>query len=215
MLENLRFYVIFLTLLSLGVGLLYWYKLPTNRSKLFLYTIFFSAVMDFLGTNFTQWTGLLNYWIYNFYFFILFIVYIILLRSLLKKLAYKYISRFFLIFFIVFSLTNWIFFQNGINTILTYNYAIGVIFITILGSLYLFEIFSTDLILSYSRSIYFWFVIGVMIFHIPFLPFMLSLKLLLIKYSPTAWSLIIFFLNLLMNASFIIGFICSEKRYNY
>ena len=105
--------------------------------------------------------------------------------------------------------------QNGLENILTYTYAIGVIFITILSVLYLFELFSSNLVLNFSKSIYFWFVVGILIFHVPFLPFMLSLEWFLIDYNPTIYGMILFFLNLLMNTSFIIGFIWSEKKYNY
>jgi hypothetical protein len=142
-------------------------------------------------------------------------MYITILKSLLKKAINKFFAKFFILLFIISSLINWFFLQNGFDTILTYNYAIGVIFITVLSSMYLFEIFSTDLILNYTRSIYFWFVMGILIFHIPFLPFMLSLEWVLIKYSLAVYSLVVFFLNLLMNICFIIGFVCSEKRYNY
>ena len=119
MLENLRFYSGFLTLISGCVGILFWYKLPSRKSKLFLFSIWISLVMDFIGTNFTIWTGLLNYWVYNSYIFILFIIYILLLKSILKKLVYKYIAAFFCLFFIIISIINWCFLQNGFDNILT------------------------------------------------------------------------------------------------
>jgi hypothetical protein len=215
MLENLRFYSGFLTLLSGIIGIAFWHKLPNNRAKLFLFSIWFSVLIDVIGKYFTQWTGLLNYWIYNSYIFVLFSVYIILLKSLLKRVPYRCIATFFLISFMVVSILNWLFLQNGMQTILTYSYAVGVIFITILSAFYLFELFSTNLILNYSKSIFFWFVLGILIFHVPFLPFMLSLEWFLIDYSSTTYGIILFFLNLLMNTSFIIGFIWSQKKYNY
>lgn len=215
MLADLRFYTIFLTLLSSVIGLLFWHKLPSNRARFFLFSIGFSLLLDFIGTNFTQWTGMLNYGVYNFYILVLFSYYLLFFKSLLKKIAYKYTAGLFSIFFLVVSIINWSFLQNGLENILTYTYAIGVIFITILSVCYLFELFSSNLVLNFSKSIYFWFVVGILIFHVPFLPFMLSLEWFLIDYNPTIYGMILFFLNLLMNTSFIIGFIWSEKRYNY
>ncbi len=216
MLENLRFYTVFLHLLSGIIGITFWYKLPNNRAKVFLFSIWFSVLIEITGKYFTQWTGgLLNYWVFNVYIFVLFSIYIVILKSLLKRVTYQYIASFFLASFIVVSILNWLFLQNGMQNILTYSYAVGVIFITILSSFYLFELFSTNLILNYSKSIFFWFVLGILIFHVPFLPFMLSLEWFLIEYSSTTYGLILFFLNLLMNTSFIIGFIWSEKKYNY
>jgi hypothetical protein len=216
MLENLRFYTGFLHLLSGIIGIAFWYKLPNNRAKLFLFSIWFSVLVEVIGNYFTEWTGgLLNYWVFNVYIFVLFSVYIMLLKSLLKRVPYRCIATFFLISFMLVSILNWLFLQNGMQTILTYSYAVGVIFITILSAFYLFELFSTNLILSYSKSIYFWFVLGILIFHVPFLPFMLSLDWFLIKVTSTTYGIILFFLNLLMNTSFIIGFIWSQKKYNY
>ena len=215
MLENLRFYSVFLTLFSAIIGVLFWHKLPGGKAKLLLFTIWFSVLMDLIGRYFNQWTGLLNYWVYNFYNFVLFSIYIIILKSLLHKILYICVANIFLILFIVISILNCLFWQSGWDNILTYTYALGVVFITILSSVYLFELFSTDLILSYSKSIFFWFVLGILLFHIPFLPFMLSLEWFLIDSNPIIYGMILFFLNLLMNCCFIIGFIWSEKRYNY
>lgn len=215
MLEDLRFYCVLLTILAGCFGFVFWRKLPNGKAKLFLLSIWISIVFDFVGTHFTKWTGLYNYVIYNLYNLIIFSIYIILLRSLLEKLFFQKTALLFLLFFILTFFLNWFFIQNGLTEILTNSYALGVVFITVLGSMYLFELFSTNLILNYSKSIFFWFVLGVLLFHVTYLPFMLSLKWFLIDYNPAIYGLILFFLNLLMNTSFIIGFICSEKRYNY
>jgi hypothetical protein len=215
MLENLRFYTGFLHLLSGIIGVLFWYKLPNYKSKLFLFSIWFSLLIEIIGKYFTQWTGLLNYSVFNAYIFVLFSTYIILLKSLLKKITYRYVATFFLIIFMLVFTLNCLISNNSMANIMTYGYASGVIFITILSSMYLFELFSTNLILNYNRSLFFWFVLGILIFHVPFLPFMLSLEWFLIEYSSITYGLILFFLNLLMNTSFIIGFVWSQKKYNY
>jgi hypothetical protein len=215
MLENLRFYSIFLTLISSIIGILFWYKLPNLKSKLFLFSLFFSIAVDFVGTNFTKWTGLLNYEVYNLYILILFTYYLIFLKSLLKKIVYQNIASLFLFIFLIGYVINILFIQNLFKNVVTNGYAIGVLFVTILSLLYIFEVFTSQLILNYSKSIFFWFILGVLIFHVPFLPFMLSLQWFLIDYNPTIYGLIIFFLNLLMNCCFVIGFIWSEKKYNY
>lgn len=215
MLENLRHYSVYLILLSTIVGVVFWYKLPNWKSRLFLFSIFFSFSIDFLGKYFTEWTGLLNYGIYNFYILLLFSYYILFFKSVLKSISYRNIANIFLFVFIIITILNWGFWQNGLERILTYTYAFGVIFITILSVFYLLELFSSNLITNFTKSIYFWYIIGILIFHLPFLPFMLSLQWFLIDFNPTVYGIILFFLNLLMSTSFIIGFVWSEKRYNY
>ncbi len=215
MLENLRFCIVYLALLSGIFGLIFWHKLPNNKAKLFLISIWFSVLTEVVGKYFTAWTGLLNYYVFNFYILVIFIIYIILLKSLLKKIAYKNIAGISLFFYLIFYTLNFFFFQNEFGQIFTNSYAVGVIIIIILSFLYLLELFSTNLVLNYSKSIFFWFVMGILIFYVPFLPFMLSLDWFLIDYNSSVYGLILFFLNLLMNFCFSIGFIWSEKRYNY
>lgn len=215
MLEDLRFGVVFLALLSGICGIIFWSKLPNNKAKLILFLIWFSACIEIVGKYFTSWTGLLNYYVFNFYIFIIFCTYIFLLRSLLKKQVYKNMASAFLLLFPLFYVLNYFYLQNEFGQIFSNSYFAGVICIIILSFIYLIELFSSNLVLNYSKSIFFWFVLGILIFHVPFLPFMLSLNWFLIDYNPSIYGLIIFFLNLLMNFCFIVGFIWSEKKYNY
>ncbi|TGD57753.1 hypothetical protein E4635_11290 [Flavobacterium humi] len=215
MLENLRFYIVFLALLSGICGLIFWHKLPNSKAKLFLLSIWFSVFTEIVGKYFTLWTGLLNYYVFNFYILVMFFIYIVLIKSLLKKIVHRNIASFLMLIYIVFYILNYFFFQNEFGQIFTNSYAVGVISIVILSFLYLFELFSSNLVLDYSKSIFFWFILGILIFYVPYLPFMLSLDWFLIDYNSSVYDLIIFFLNLLMNFCFSIGFICSEKKYNY
>ena len=215
MLENLRFYIVYLALLSGIFGLIFWHKLPNNKAKLILFSIWLSVITEVVGKNFTAWTGLLNYCVFNFYILVQFIIYIVILKTLLKRISYKNLAAFFLILFLICYPLNYFFWQNQFGQILTYSYAMGVIITIILSSLYLFELFSSNLVLNYSKSIFFWFILGILILNVPFLPFMLSLDWFLIDYNSSIYGLILFFLNLLMHFCFSIGFICSEKRYNY
>jgi hypothetical protein len=79
----------------------------------------------------------------------------------------------------------------------------------------LVEIFNSDRVLYYKKSIYFWFVLGILIFHVPYMPFMLAVKLFIKGDIQGLYSVVLFTLNLLMYSCFIIGFIWSEKRFNY
>ena len=215
MFEDLRFYVVYLALLSGICGAFYWRKLPGTKARLILYTVWFSALTEIVGTFFTSWTGLLNYCVFNIYILVTFILYIILLKALLKKLSNKRFASVLLAGFLIFYIINYLFIQNQYGQMVTNSYSVGVIILIVLSFLYLFELFSSNLILSYSKSVFFWFILGILIFHVPFLPFMLSLRWFLIGYDPSVYGLIIFFLNLLMNVCFILGFVCSEKKYNY
>lgn len=215
MLENLSQYIIYLALLSAIPGIFYYFKLPNNKAKSILFFIWIAFFIDFIGLNFTKWTGIINYPIYNFYILISFSYYIFLLKLLLVKIKNQKLALSFLVVFVGIYFINILFIQNNIVTTFTTVFAIGVIMILFLSCLYLFEIFSSEKILNFKKSIYFWFILGILAFHVPFLPFMLAIHFLKIDNNTTIFSFVLFILNLLMHSCFLIGFVCSEKKYNY
>ncbi len=215
MLENLRFYSIYLALLAGIVGLFFLYKLPGHKAKSLLGMIFFSVLTEFVGSNLTRWTGLINYCVFNIYILVSFAYYLILLKYLLVHRNHKRFADILLIIFVLFYICDFIFIQKTIFEAFTFSFAFGVIFVLILSCLYLVEIFNSKKILNFGKSIFFWFILGVLLFHVPFLPFMLAIKWFLIESNETIYSLMLFILNLLMYGCFIFGFIWSEKKYNY
>lgn len=216
MIENLRYLSGVFALITSIVGLLNWAKLPNYKSKLFLASIFLSAFTEFLGVYFTKWTGLLNYYVFNFYIFILFTLYYYILASIIKRYFYKIIASLFIFLYFLAILTSIIIFKKELGLgIFSEIYVLGVLFFIILSILYLLEFFNSNKVLNYSKTIFFWFVLGVLLFHVPFLPFMLSLEWFLIEYTTSIYSIIIFILSLIMNVCFVTGFIWTEKKYNY
>lgn len=208
MLENLGLYIIYLALLSGIPGLFFYSKLPSNKAKSILFFIWIAFIIDFIGLNFTKC-------IYNLYILISFSYYIILLKLLLIKVKNQKIALSFLVVFIGIYFINILFIQNNLVTTFTNVFAIGVIMILFLSCLYLLEIFSSEHILNFKKSIYFWFILGILAFHVPFLPYMLAINFFLIDNNTTILNFVLFILNLLMHSCFLIGFICSEKKYNY
>jgi hypothetical protein len=215
MFEFLRFYIFYLALFSGIIGLISFHKLPTNRAKFLVALILFSVIIEKVGYYFTEWTGLLNYYVFNFYMLVSFSAYMLLFRSLLARIIHKITAIFFLIIFILSFFLNIWYFQDDINRSYTYSFAIGVLLIMILSCLYLVEIFNSDKILNFKKSVFFWYILGILVFHVPFLPFMLALNWFLIKHDDSIFSLVLFILNLLANSCYIIGFLWSEKKYNY
>ncbi len=215
MFEFLRFYIVYLALFSGSIGLISLHKLPGKKAKLLVALIWFSALVEVIGYHFTEWTGILNYYVFNFYMLFSFSAYILLLKSLLLKIHSKTVATFGLILFIFSFFLNILYFIDDINHSFIYSFAIGVLIVMILSCLYLIEIFNSDKILNFKKSVFFWYILGILIFHVPFLPFMLALKWFLIKHDESIFSLVLFILNFLTHSCFIIGFLWSEKRYNY
>jgi len=215
MFEFLRSYIIYLALLSGCIGLISMHKLPGKKAKFLVILIWFSVAIELVGYYFTYWTGLLDYYVYNFYMFVSFSAYILLLRSLLLKINYRMTAVYCLILFVVSFFLNIIYFKEDANRSFTYSFAIGVLLVLILSCLYLVEIFNSDKILNFKRSVFFWYILGILVFHVPFTPFMLAINWFLIKQDDSVFSLVLFILNFLAHSCFIIGFLWSENKYNY
>ena len=215
MFEFLRFYIFYLALFSGIIGLISWHKLPDNKAKSLVILIWFSVIIEKVGYYFTEWTGLLNYYVFNFYMLVSFSAYILLIRSLLQKINHRIIAIFSLFLFIISFFLNILYFKQDVNHSYTYSFAIGVLLILMLSCLYLVEIFNSDKILNFKKSVFFWYILGILVFHVPFLPFMLAINWFLIKQDDSVFSLVLFILNLLAHSCFINGFVWSEKKYNY
>jgi hypothetical protein len=215
MFEFLRFYIFYLALSSGIIGLISWHKLPNDKAKSLVILIWFSVIIEKVGYYFTEWTGLLNYYVFNFYMLVSFSAYILLLRNLLVKINHRLIAILSLFLFIASFFLNILYFKEDTNHSFTYSFAIGVLLVMILSCLYLVEIFNSDKILNFKKSVFFWYILGILVFHVPFLPFMLALNWFLIRQDDSIFSLVVFILNVLAHGCFIIGFLWSEKKYNY
>jgi hypothetical protein len=215
MLESLTLCTVYSALLSGIPGVFFYYKLPNNKAKSLLTFIWLAFFIDFIGLYFNKWTGLVNFPIYNIYIFICFTYYIFLLKLLFTKFKNQRIASISLITYVFFYSFNFLFVQRNLASPFTYVYAVGVVIILVLSCLYLLEILNSEMILNFKRSIYFWFVLGILIFHVSFLPFMFASLFFLLENNDAILVYVLFALNLLMHSCFLIGFIWSEKRYNY
>ncbi len=215
MLVDLRLQIVYLALVCGLLGLFVINKLPNLKAKSTLFSIWFCFLIEFMGIHFKDWTGLVNFPIFNLYILIIFLYYLVLLRLLLKKIVNQILATFSLFIFVGFYFIDAIFIQNSIVALYTNSYAVGVVVFLFISCLYLFEIFNSVQILNFKKSIYFWFILGALLFHISFLPYLLAINLFLLKNVESIFNIVLFVLNLLMYSCFAIGFIWSEKKYNY
>ncbi len=213
--ESLGNYVIYLTLIATVVGFFYYNKLPNKKAKSLLALILLSFLAEVIGRNFPYWFELENYIVFNLYILITLNSYIILLGLLLKKSASKRASSVFLLLLNLLFVIDMIYLHDIFEGMLTYYYTFGSTLVLILSSLYFVEMFNSNRSSHYKKSIYFWYILGILLFYIPFLPFMLASKMFLFENPAPLFGFMLFSVNVLMYGSFVIGFIWSNKKYNY
>lgn len=211
---NLRFYTGIIILVVFLVGLFNYSKLPDRRAKSLLGMLFVSLLTEIGGMS-MGYLGLKNFIVYNTYVLIIFNYYLLLLQSLLKKSFHKKLTNVFFFLFNTAFVADLFYMQDLFEEMLTFSFALGVIFVLILSFLYLMQVFNSNRVLHFKKSIYFWIVLGLLIFHIPFLPIMIAVELFLKPNPGPMFSISIFVLNLLMYTCFTLGFLWGKKKYNY
>lgn len=214
--EILTISIRYIALLSAIIATLAYPRYARGKAKYFLYSIWFTAITEF-SYKVVYYQILKGeypiHFIVNIYTIIQFIFYFFWYRYLIRTIKYKNWILYIALFFITFATINTIFFQDFIYERQTYTYITGVLFVIITICTYFLEVFKDDFILHFQRSVYFWFSLGILLFFIPFLPFMIASEF--FHYGGDLYSLVIFILNVVMHSCFVIGVLWSKKKYNY
>ncbi len=203
--ENLKFLSPCFALISGIIGLLNLDKLPDIKAKLILFTIWFTFFADLFGTNYYKFFKGENYWFYNIYFLTLFTIYYYIYYLAIDSKNLKKIILFFIALFVICFSIDASCFSDFMEVQLFNSYTIGVLLMCISSFFYLFELLNSKEIINYSRSLIFWFTVGIISFHVSFVPFMYSIKFFLIDYNLKVYSIVLFFLNFVMNFCFSYG----------
>ncbi|RNL91713.1 hypothetical protein ED312_04125 [Sinomicrobium pectinilyticum] len=214
--EILASYIKYIALLSAIIATITYPKYIKGRAKYFLYSIWLIAVTEF-AYKFVYYKILDGkypvFFIANIYSVLQFLFYFFWYRYLINALKLKRLLLIFALLFALFVIWNSIFLQDFVYTTQTYTYIVGTIFTIVSIYLYFVQVFNDDFILHFQRSVYFWFSLGILLFFIPFLPFMIASEF--FNYEGSLFSLVIFILNVVMHSCFVIGVLWSKKKYNY
>lgn len=216
--EELRFLSKYLVLATAIIGLIFYIanyikyqKREFAKTEYFLLSVWVMAGFDFFGSKFYSWFGMLNYPVYSTYIVTFMLFYYWWYYKLIKPKFKRNLIVSFAIIFIIFSIINALFIQDFFEEVQSYTYALGVIFLIITICFYFIELFKSDMILKITKLTHFWFSLGILLFHGTFLPFQIAHKFFLLGDSKI-FSIVLFFLNLLMCICFIIGFSMMRKN---
>lgn len=211
MLEELRFYSKYLALVIAIIALFKYRDYAHTKAKYFLYSVWYIVITEFIGANFYKWFGLYNLPVYNLYTFLQLLFYLWFFRTLIKSDKKKKIATYFILIFIVFSIIDANVIHDFMLESTIYQYALGVIFVVTTICFYFFELFNSEMVLKITASKYFWFSIGILIFHATYLPFYFANKYFLYG-DIKPLSIANFVLCFLMYTCFVIGFLKAKKN---
>lgn len=192
---------------------LYYYKKYNHNKQLLLFLAFlgYSLLTEISGTYIAFVLKINPAYIYNTWNVANFVFFALFFLSKIENVFKRNLIKGLLLLYTVFFLINLIFYQNFITTIFSYTIVLGNLLGAIIIMLYFGELLKSNLILNIKDSLYFWISIGVLIYNIGFIPVFVIGEY--IDYTGV-FRYVTFALNILMAASFIIGFIASKKEFN-
>lgn len=209
---NIAQYSFLLFLVSGVFGLLIKKNRVLIREKLFLVFLFYTVFSELLGNYFflNKQFSLIPTPI-NIYIYVSNVFFLVFIGSLLKTKLSLYLMLFSVFIFTAFYIYDIFYFDELYRL---KSYVIGTILVLLMSSFYLITVLKSSQINTIDTTLFFWVIVGILLFIIPFLPYFIYINIFKAKNYYDIYSSVIFFLNLIMNICFIIGFYRSRKNYN-
>ncbi|MBC8756336.1 hypothetical protein H2O64_16800 [Kordia sp. YSTF-M3] len=205
-LYNLILYVEITTAI---VASIYFYKYKSTYLKYFIIYLWYIAINEAIGKYSSEVLAIYNLIIYNIYLLISFSFLFSVYWNFLKYKKYKKTVFIFGVIYIIFFTVNGLFFENYTKDLVTYPFIMASCFLIITVTFYFIEILNSEKVLNVTRDLLFWISVGVVLFNIGVIPWVITLK----HYSESfaAMNTLFRVLILILNICYIVGFICSHK----
>ncbi len=170
--------------------------------ELLTLSLVITFLTELLGAYFSK-QKIPNFRLYYFYTGFEYVILFFLYKNLLKEKKYLKIPYLLLVFFIAFWLLT--FFNNKY---FYYTIIIGSFNVAILVFLYLRELLLSNEILNYKKLLPFWVSIGLLVFHLPSIPFFSFIDYMTDRdLFPILYSLIV-----LMNIFIAFGLVWTNRK---
>ncbi|MBL4724223.1 MAG: hypothetical protein JKY73_02275 [Lutibacter sp.] len=179
--------------------------------KLFLIFVAYSFLTELTGIIIGLITRVRSQYLSNIWILVNVFFYLFFFLSRLKHKLRRNILKGLLLFFLVYSIIEVLFFGDFLNIFMIRNAIVGSLFIMISVLLFFYELLMSDKILNLKESMFYWIGLGVLLFNVGFIPAFVISEFISFGY---AYRIITFTLNLFMAGCFITGFIVSEKEFN-
>lgn len=152
-----------------------------------------------------------NLWLYNLGMIFTFLFYIVYYYKMVDSLKHKFYLRIIFIVYVILSGTDILIHWNEITvSYLSYSRIIGSLLLFVCAIFYLNEVFNSNKILNFFKTLPFWITIGSLIFYLTTIPIVIySSKL---NFSHTVYIMILVLSNYFLYGCFITGFIINAYQ---
>lgn len=152
-----------------------------------------------------------NLWLYNIYNIITYSFYLFFYYKLSSILKNKQIIKYLFIFFLITCISASYYYQDVFGTTyLKEIYISGALIFLLAAIMYLQEIFKSNKILIFHKTLPFWITFGALIFHLGITPIIIFSSQL--NFSHQSYNYILSITNYIMYVSFIIGFVINAIK---
>jgi len=198
--------------ITLIVGVFYYGKYKNYIwLRLWMYFLIYSLFTEIIGYYFVNIKGLRFNLSNNLWGVISVLFYLGFFLSKLKLRKTRTLVKVLLLFFGIYSLIDFTFFNSLIYDLPSRGIILGSLFVVATFFVYLAELLKSDAIFTFQKSLFFWITIGVLIFYLGLLPVLVIAEMIVWQ---GIFKYIVLALNFSMNLCFIIGFVVSKKEFN-
>lgn len=204
---------LYLEVLTAIIATIFYNKYKNSSLKFILIFLWYVVLNEFFGLFLKEYTeNKHNDVIYNIYGIISFVFFLTIYKRFVKKEKFKQYISYFIISCIVFYIVT-IFFVDFTKNILTIPYIFSSITLIISIIFYFIEILNSERILLVSKDILFWISVGLFIFQIGIIPFMIIREFYIefIQMQLNVILLLYYMLIYVLNICYITGFIWGQK----
>ncbi len=199
-----------LELIAAIVALIHYKKYANSSERYFLLFLWATFFIDSILGPLSSFFNIDNTWLYYGYTGVSFLFYYLWYHTILAEKLFKTITKVLSVVFMV------LYVLNGTNVeFQKYSFVIGASFVLILAGFHLHQLFNSDYTLKIKYKLSFWITIALLLFNIGMIPFILLSKYFNIWVGNSIFIIILFFLNLVLYGSYIIGFTWTKKKYNH
>jgi hypothetical protein len=203
-----------LELITIIIGFVYYKKYSNTKLKYFLWFLVYGFLTEMLGIAMGVGFKEPNYIIFNIYSIVYFLFFYWLFYTYLKKTINKRFVKGFIIFFILTSTINSVFFQSIHGHYQSYTWFFGSTTLIITIILFFTEMLNSEAIFRLKHLLLFWVGAGALLFQLGFIPVFIATKY--INYSNgLTYGYILLILNLITSVCYSLGFIWTKKNLNY
>lgn len=212
MLELFRNFTLQIEIVTAIVATIFYYKYKNTYLKYFLFILWYIVINEISGYCCRTFYNKNNSILYNIYYIINFTFLLSVYRNFISNRSYKTYINFFIIIYWISCIIN-LFYENCFKEAQVIPYIIASTFLIVSIVMYFIEILRSEQILKITRNLLFWISIGLLLFHIGYIPYKIVQKFLKIDSIIHLENLrsIFYSLILILNICYIIGFIWSHK----